>query len=129
LPLLALLKVRREPMQILVVRQDRVRFSAPEVRVPDAEQRHHYRKVALERGRAEMLVDVVRALEKLLEAVHPDRERDRQPDRRPQGITPAHPVPEFEHVGGVDAEARHLLGVRRQSNEVPGDGGAVAERV
>ncbi len=42
-----------------------------------------------------------RKAEKCVEA---DRQRDRQTDRRPHRITPADPIPEREHVIGIDPE-------------------------
>ena len=38
--------------------------------------------------------------------VGPDRDHQRQADRRVERVAPADPVPELEHVGGVDAERR-----------------------
>ena len=48
----------------------------------------------------------------------PTCERDRQADRRPQRVAAADPVPEAEHVGGVDAERGDRLGVGREGDEV-----------
>ena len=58
--------------------------------------------------------------------VAPDGDHQRQADRRVDGVAPADPLPEAEHVGGVDAEGGDLLGVRADGDEVPGDG-VVAE--
>ena len=112
---------------MLVVGQHGVAAGAEEIAVPDAEQRQDHRQVALERRGAEVLVHGVRAGEQLLEAVQADRERDRQPDRRPQGVAAADPVPEREHVGAVDAERSDRLGVGRDRHEVLRDRGLVAE--
>ena len=49
-----------------------------------------------------------------------------QADGGPQRVAAADPVPELEHVGGVDAERRDLLGVGRERDEVLGDGALVA---
>ena len=59
-----------------------------------------------ERRGAEVLVDRVEAGEELAEPVVADRDHERQPDRRVDRVAPAHPVPEAEHVRGVDAELR-----------------------
>ena len=56
------------------------------------------------------------------EVVRPDGDHQRQPDRRVDRVAAADPLPEAEHVGGVDAERRHLLGVRADGDEVAGDG-------
>ena len=58
-----------------------------------------------------------------------DGERDRQADRGPQAVAPADPVPEPEHVGGVDAELRDLRLVGRDGDEVLGDRFLVAGAV
>ena len=52
----------------------------------------------------------------------PMTQRDRQADRAPQRVAAADPVPELEHVRGVDAERGDLLRVRRQRDEVLRDG-------
>ena len=51
-----LLEVGREALQVLLVGQDRDGLRAEEVVVPDAEQAHQHRQVALERRGAEVLV-------------------------------------------------------------------------
>ena len=56
--------------------------------------------------------------EHVAEVLRADRQHRRQPDRRIHRVTPADPVPEGEHVGGIDAELRDALAVRRHSNEV-----------
>ncbi len=58
-----LLQVGRQAVQILVVRQHRVRLGAEEVRVPDAEQAERDRQVLFDRRGAEVLVHLVRAVE------------------------------------------------------------------
>ncbi len=57
-----------------------------------------------------------------------DGDGDRQPDRRPQRVTTADPVPEHEHVVGLDAEALHSGGVGGHGHEVAADG-RLAQRV
>ncbi|MDH6433436.1 hypothetical protein M2158_001913 [Streptomyces sp. SAI-144] len=98
-----------------------MRLGVVEVAVPDAQQAKEQRDVGLGRGGAEVFVDEVEAVEHLAEAVGSDGDHQRQTDRRVVGVAAADPVPELEHVGRVDAEVRHLLGVRRQRHEVPGD--------
>ena len=68
-------------MQILGVREDRVRIRAEEVRVPDVEQAHEERDVLLRGGIQEMLIYRVEAREELLEAVRADRDREGSTDR------------------------------------------------
>ena len=69
---------------------------------------------------AEMLVHGMRTGQQLLEPVHADGEGDGQADRRPERVAAADPVPEAEHVGGVDAEGGDRLGVGRDRDEVLG---------
>ena len=47
-----------------------------------------------------------------------DGNGNRQTDRRPQGITAADPVPEFKHVGGVNAEFFDFFGIGGQRDKV-----------
>ena len=60
------------------------------------------------------------------EVVRPDREHRREADRRIHRIAAADPIPEAEHVGGVDAELRDFRGVGRDGDEMLGDGRFVA---
>ena len=77
-----------------------------------------HRQIALERRRAEVLVDVAEAGEHRAKVVRADTDHRRQPDRRVHRIAPADPVPEAEHVGGVDAEGLDLGGVGRDGDEM-----------
>ena len=61
------------------------------------------------------------------EAVGADGDHQRQADHRVDGVAPADPLPELEHVGGVDAERGDLVGVRAHGDEVAGHG-VLAER-
>ena len=56
--------------------------------------------------------------EELAEAGVADRDRQRQADGRVDRVAPADPVPEADHVGGVDAEAGDRLGVGGDGDEV-----------
>ena len=68
-----LLQVGREALQVLLVGQHRDRLRAEEVVVPDAEQPHQHRQVALERRGAEVLVHLVEAGEHRAEVLRADR--------------------------------------------------------
>mmetsp|Transcript_41489 Transcript_41489/g.111062 ORF Transcript_41489/g.111062 Transcript_41489/m.111062 type:complete len:486 (+) Transcript_41489:360-1817(+) len=118
----ALLEVGREAVQVLLVGQHRVRLAAEEVVVPDAQQRQHHGHVGGEGRGAEVVVHGVGAGEQLLEVVHADGQRDGHADRAPERVPPADPVPEAEHVGGVDAEGGHGGLVGRDGDEVRRDG-------
>mmetsp|Transcript_17542 Transcript_17542/g.45004 ORF Transcript_17542/g.45004 Transcript_17542/m.45004 type:complete len:224 (+) Transcript_17542:929-1600(+) len=123
----SLLEVRAEAVQVLIVRQDRVRLGTKKVAVPHAERREEHRQVAAEGRCEEVLVHLVCAGQELDEVLPADRERDRRADRRPRRVAAAHPVPKAEHVGRVDAERRHGVAVGGERGKVLGDGGRVGE--
>ncbi len=116
-----LLEIRRESAQLLRVRQHRLGGEAEPVGVPDPEQRHQHRRVRGERGGAEVFVDDVEPVQELTEAFGSDGDHQRQPDGGVDRVAPADPVPESEHVRGVDAELGDPLGVGRHRHEVVGD--------
>jgi hypothetical protein len=68
-----------------------------------------------------MLVHLMETVEYGVEIFRADRE----PDCCVHRIAPADPVPELKHVAAVDAELRHLLGVGRDRDEMPGNGGVI----
>ena len=105
-------------MHVLVVRQNRFGFCPEEVVVPDTDQRQQYRQVFLRRGGGEVFIHRMRAGQQLNEVVEAHGENDGQANRRPQGVTAANPVPEFEHVGGVDAELANRFRVGGERREV-----------
>ena len=105
----ALLKVRRKPMHILIVWQDHFGLCSKEVAVPDAYERQDNRDVSFERLRAEMAVHVERTLEKFSEVVVTDKTGDGQADSGPESVTPADPIPENEHILLIDAEGADLF--------------------
>ena len=82
------------------------------------QQGHEHRQVPLERRGAEVLVHLVEAVEHRAEVLRADGEHGREANRRVHRIAPAHPVPEAEHVGGVDAELGHLLRIGRDGDEM-----------
>src|SRR5690606_17508040 len=45
-----------------------------------------------------------------------------QSDGAPQGVAPPYPIPEFEHIGGVDTERAHRAGVSGYGHEMLSDG-------
>ena len=95
---------------------------AEEVVVPDAEQRHEHGKVALEGRGAEVLVDRAEAGQEFVEVLRADGRHQREPDGGVDAVTTADPIPESEHVGGVDAEGLDLVGVGRHRDEVVAHG-------
>src|SRR3984957_19524136 len=77
---LQLLEIGREAPEPLVVRDHPMGRVTKNIAVPDAEKPHQDRNVPLDRRFAEMLVDLITAAEKFVEAVRPDCDRQRQPD-------------------------------------------------
>ncbi len=116
-----LLEIGRETLEILLVGQHCDGLCAEEVVVPDADEAHEHRQVAVERRRAEVLVDGVEAVQHGAEVVGADRQHGGEADGGIHRIAAADPVPELEHVGGVDAELGDLLGVSRDRDEMLGD--------
>src|SRR5690349_12609270 len=76
-----LLEIRGKALQVLVVGQDRDGLSAEEIGIPDTQESQQYRQVGLEGRRAEVLVDLVEAVQHGAEMARPDRDHRREPDR------------------------------------------------
>ena len=71
---------------------------------------------------SEVRVDLVETVEELRKANGSDGTHDRQADRRVDGVAPADPIPEPEHVRGVDAELRHAITMGGDCDEMLGYG-------
>ena len=69
----------------------------------------------------------VEAGEHVAEVVGADGDHQREADGGVERVAAAHPVPELEHVGGVDAELPRPLRVGRHRDEVVLHRGVVAE--
>ncbi len=121
-----LLEVGGQAVQVLVVREHRVAGSAEEVVVPHADEGEDHRHVLVGRSSLEVLIHFVGALVELHVVLEADAESDGEADGRPQGVATADPVPEFEHVRGVDTEGSDGFGVGGERHEVLGDGLFVA---
>src|SRR6266700_1980548 len=72
-----LLQVGWESLQVLFVRQDRNRLGTEEIVVPDAQESHEYRQVALERRGTEVLVHLVEAVQHGAEVIRADGQHRR----------------------------------------------------
>ena len=81
-------------------------------------KRQQHGQILLVGSGAEVLVHLVESVEHCAEVLGADREHGRKTDGRIHRIAAADPVPEAEHVGGIDAELRYFAGIRRHSDEV-----------
>ena len=61
----------------------------------------------------EVLIGEIGALKESVVVVESDVQGDREADCRPQTVTTADPVPEFEHVRRVNAKIGDFWSVRR----------------
>src|SRR6516165_219611 len=116
-----LLEIGGEALEILLVREYADGLGAKEVVVPNRQQAHQHREIALEWCGTKMLVDLVKTTEHRAEVFRAHRDQRRETDRRIHRVATPDPIPEREHVGGVDAERRHLGRIRRGGNKMPGD--------
>ena len=117
-----LLQVGREAVQVLVVRQHGVGGDLEEVAVPHVQHAEQHDDVLLERGVGEVFVDLVEAVQELLEAGRAEDHGEGGADGGIDGVTAADPVPEAERVVRVDAELGDLLQVGGDGDEVLLDG-------
>ena len=60
----------------------------------------------------------MRALEKFCEAIVTNGQGNTEPNGRPEGVASAHPIPEGEHICGIDAEFLYSGLVRGKRNEM-----------
>ena len=116
-------------MQVLVVRKNGLRLRAEKVVIPNAEQAEDDWQIFLQRGCAKMLVHRVRAFEQLLEILGADGKHDRQADRRPERVPPAHPVPELKHIRRINAEFCHFIRVGGHGDKMLRHGRLLFRRV
>ena len=99
-----LLEVGGEALEVLLVGEDGDGLGVEEVGVPDGEQAEERGEVLLEGRGAEVDVHRVEAGEHGAEVVGADGDHGAEADGGVHGVAAADPVPEAEHVGGVDAE-------------------------
>src|SRR5262245_39163918 len=107
-----LLQIGRETLQILFIRQYGDSLSIEEIVVPHSKKTHKRRQVSLERRVAEVFVHLMEAIKHGSEVVRPNGNHRGEAYGGIHGVTAADPVPELEHVGGIDTEPRHFLRVR-----------------
>src|SRR5215471_12077935 len=103
-----LLEICGKALQVLLIRQNGNCLSIEEVVVPNGEQAHNHRQVRLKRGRTKMLIHLVKAIEHGAEVIGAKHDHGGEADRRIHRIAPANPIPESEHVCGIDTKLRHF---------------------
>lgn len=120
-----LLEVGGEAFQVLVVGQDGDGLCAVEVVIPQGQEAVEDGDVLLKGRGAEVLVHRMESGKHFAEVVRAEGDHVGEADGGIHRIAAPHPIPEAEHVGGVDAELGDFLGVRGNGDEVLGDGGFV----
>jgi hypothetical protein len=115
------LEVIGELVHVLIVRKKGLSLSTVEVVVPDTDESEDDGQVLFERSFDKVLVHLVSSEEEFVEVVGTDEEHDGETDGGPERVSATDPIPEFEHVVGVDSERSDGLGVGRESDEVLGD--------
>src|SRR5262249_38370936 len=114
-------KVSRKGLEVRAIGQHRQGFRAQEVVVPHGEQAHEPRQVAVEWRGSKVLVHLLEAAEHGPEVFRSYGDHRRQADCRVHRVAPADPVPELEHVGGINSEFGYFGCVRRDGYKVPGN--------
>ena len=122
-----LLEVGGEALEVLLVGEDGDGLGVEEVGVPDGEEAEEGGEIFLEGRGAEVVVHGVEAFEHGAEVVGADGDHGGEADGGVHGVAAADPVPEAEHVGGVDAELGDGFGVGGDGDEVAGDGFGLLE--
>ncbi len=113
-----LLKICRKTLEILLVGQNCDSVNTKKTGIPDGQQGHEHRQVAVKRSGAKVLVHLVKSVQHRPEVVRSDGKHCRKPDCGVHRIPPADPIPEFEHISGIDTKLRHLVLVCRNSDKV-----------
>ena len=113
-----LLEVGGEAMQVLVVRDHSVARSVKEIVVPHADKGENHREILFHRSILEMFVHFISALVQFHVIVKANTERDRKTDSRPKRVATADPIPEFKHVGGVNAKCGNRFGIGGKSHKM-----------
>ena len=123
-----LLEVGGEALEVLVVGQDSDGLRAKEVIIPNTEQAVQNGEVLMERRGAVMLVHLMEAGEEFAEIVGAEGDHVREADGGIHRVASPHPVPETEHIRGVDAELRDFGGVCGNGDEMLRNGRLVTTK-
>eukprot|EP00756_Hemistasia_phaeocysticola_P006610 Hpha_TRINITY_DN13917_c0_g2::TRINITY_DN13917_c0_g2_i1::g.35451::m.35451 len=116
-----LLEVGRKAVQVLVVREDCLSLHTVAIVVPDTKHGKDDGNVLLKGGFLEVSVHLITTVQQLLEVLEPNSQHDREPDRAPQGVPSAHPVPPAEEVLSRHSELAGSPDVGAGGTEVAAD--------
>ncbi len=117
-----LLHEGHEAHQARGVAHDELRGHAQEVAVPHAVQRQAHGQVVMQWRVQKVLVHGAATREQSPEGRRADADGQRQAERGPQRVAPAHPIPEQEGALRVVAELGRLGRRGGDGHQVPGDG-------
>ena len=124
-----LLQIGREAFEILIIGQHGCGFGVQKIGVPDPQQRHENRQVLVQRSGAEVFVHFVAARQQGQVVFFADGNHGGKADGRSHGIAATHPVPETEHVVGINAEFCHFLSGCGNCYKMTGHGSFVFQSV
>jgi len=93
-----LLKIDREPFELLLIRQHRHGLCSEEIVVPDRQQTQEHRQVVLERGGTKVLVHLDETTQHGSKIVGADGHHGREPDSGAHRVAATDPIPKLEHV-------------------------------
>ena len=98
-------------MEVLAIGEHGHGLAPEKLAVPNADEGEDVGEVLARRGGAKVLIHVVEARKQFTEAIGSNRNHGREPDGGVHRIATADPIPESEHVRGVDAELGDLFRV------------------
>lgn len=105
-------------MHVLVIGKNGLSLRTKEVVVPNTQDSHNNRQVLVQWGSLEVVIHFMSTAKQFMEVVKTNVDGNRQTDGRPERVTSTNPVPETEHVLGIDTKGRYLLLIGRESNKV-----------
>jgi len=118
----SLLEVGGESVHVLIVRKNGHRFGVEKVVVPDSKHGQSQRQVFLSVVLEKVLIDGVGSCVHFHPIVESNGKRNGGTNGTPQGVTSSDPVPESEHVGGVNSKFGNTGSVGGEGGKMLGDG-------
>ena len=100
------------------IRNNRLRAIAQYIAVPYSRQRHHDRQVFLKRLIAKMHIHFGGTFQKVIEDIWAECDLQAKPDRAPDGITSANPIPKIKNLITWDVKGESAVTISRNSNEI-----------